>query len=236
MPGQMTPIHPVMYARIAGILYLVIIVLGLTGELALRSALMVEGDPVETAKNILAQPSLFRIGFMTDSVMVLCDIALAVLLFELLKPVNKTLALMALLFRLAQSSVLALNLLNYYAAILVLESGYLASFLEPNQLWSLALLFLDLHGHGYDLGLILFGAHCLVLGYLLMQSGYFPRALGYLVMAAGVTYLVGSYTRFVFPAYVATVSPIYLVAIFSEASFCLWLMFKGVNLEPKILS
>jgi hypothetical protein len=80
------------------------------------------------------------------------------------------------------------------------------------------------------LGLILFGVHCLLLGYLIAKSLYLPKAIGYLVMAAGVTYLIGSYTRFLFPDFVGAVSPIYVVAIVSELSLCLWLLIKGVDL------
>lgn len=222
---------PLVYARAAGVLYLVIIVLGLFSEMFVRSSLVAPGDAAETASKILASEGLFRAGFVADSFMFLSDVALAVLLFVLLKPVSNTLALIALLFRLTQSAVIALNLLNYYAAALILKSaGYAAAF-EDAQRHALSSLFLDLHSHGYDLGLILFGVHCLILGYLIAKSLYLPRALGYLVMAAGVTYLVGSYTRFLLPDFVGVVSPIYLIAIVSELSLCLWLLIKGVNLE-----
>ncbi|MGG6239741.1 DUF4386 domain-containing protein [Nodosilinea sp. AN01ver1] len=130
-----------------------------------------------------------------------------------------------------QTAVIALSLLNYCAAILLLQSSGYTSVLDTAQLNSLALLCLDLHSYGYDLGLILFEVHCLILGYLIAKSLYMPRLLGYLVMAVGVTYLVGSYTRFLSPDFVETLSPIYLIAIISALSLCLWLLVKGVNLE-----
>jgi hypothetical protein len=222
---------PLVYARAAGVLYLIIIVLGLFGEMFVRSSVISPGDAAATASNILAAEGLFRAGFLADSIMFLCDVALAVLLFVLLKPVNKTLALVALFFRLTQTAVIALNLLNYYAAVLLLKGPSYASAFGAAQLDSLSSLFLDLHGHGYDLGLILFGVHCLFLGYLIAKSLYMPKALGYLVMAAGVTYLIGSYTRFLFPDFVQAVSPIYVVAIIAELSLCIWLLIKGVNVD-----
>ncbi|MEL6900604.1 MAG: DUF4386 domain-containing protein, partial [Cyanobacteria bacterium J06606_4] len=79
--------------------------------------------------------------------------------------------------------------------------------------------------------LILFGIHCLVLGYLIARSLYMPKTLGYLVMSAGMTYIVGSYTRFLFPDFVETLAPIYVVALVSEVSLCLWLLIKGVHLD-----
>ena len=222
---------PLFYARAAGFLYLIIIVFGIYGEMFVRSGLIVPGNPTETASNIITSQGLFRVGFLADSIMFLSDIALAVLLYTLLKPVSQIAALMAMCFRLAQTTVIALNLLHYHAAMLLLNgSGYSAAF-GTNQLSALAAFFLDLHGHGYDLGLLLFGLHCLLLGYLIFKSGYLPKTLGVLIVASGFTYLIGSYTRFLFPEYVAAVSPIYIVAIVSELSLCLWLLMKGVSLQ-----
>ncbi|MBD3367159.1 MAG: DUF4386 family protein [Candidatus Eisenbacteria bacterium] len=224
-------VSPRLLARSAGVLYLVIIVFGLFGELSVRSGLVVPGDVAATATNIVASGGLFRLGFLTDSVMFLCDVALAVLLYVLLRPVGKTVALVAMCFRLTQTAVIALNLLHYHAAMLALSGrAYTASF-GPDQLNALASFFLDLHSHGYDLGLLLFGVHCLLLGYLIYRSGYLPKVLGVLLVAAGFTYLIGSYTRFLVPQYVQTVAPIYAVAIIAEVGICLWLLIRGVNVE-----
>ena len=200
---------PVLQARIAGLLYLVIIIFGLSGELFIRSRLIVSGDAQATAANIVAAPGLFRAGFLTDSIMIVSDIGLAVLLYALLVPVNKIVALVAMCFRLAQSAVLALNLLHYHAAGMLLNGSY-PSIFGVARADSLALFFLDLHAHGYDLALLLFGCHCLLLGYLLYRSQYLPRLLGVLATAAGIVYLIGTYTRFLAPAHVDAVAPIYM--------------------------
>jgi hypothetical protein len=222
-------ISPQRLARMAGLLYLVIIVLGLTGELVVRAGIVANGDAAATAANIRASAGLFRFGFFADSVMLLCDIALAVLLYVLLRPVSKTLALMAMCFRLVQAALIGGNLLHYHAAIIALGSPEYAALLGAEELNALAALFLDLHSHGYDLGLLPFGLSCLLLGWLVYRSGFLPRTLGVLLAAAGIVYLVGSYTRFLFPAHVETVMPIYLVAIVAESAMCLWLLFKGVD-------
>ena len=222
---------PQLYARVAGVLYAIIIFFGIFGEMFVRSSLVVQGDAAATASNIMAARGLFRVGFLADSIMFLSDVALAVLLYVLLKPVNKVVALAAMCFRLAQTAVLALNLLHYHAAILLLTgSGYSAAF-GSEQLNALTSFFLDLHAHGYDLGLLLFGLHCLLLGYLVFKSRYLPKGLGVLLVAAGITYLIGSYARFLFPDYVGAVAPMYIVAIVSEVSLCLWLLVKGVNMQ-----
>jgi hypothetical protein len=231
MKGIAGTTSPLICARWAGVLYLVIIASGIFAELFVRATLMVSGNAAATAANLANAPGLFRAGFLADSIMVLSDVALAVLLYVLLKPVSKLVALMAMCFRLAQTAVLALNLLNYHAAGMLLHgSGHVAA-LGTNQRDALAYFFLDLHSNGYDLGLLLFGIHCLLLGYLIFRAGYLPKLLGVLVSAAGFAYLIGSYTRFLFPDYVAAVSPVYLVAIVSEVSLCLWLLVKGVDVH-----
>ena len=222
---------PQVYARSAGVLYLIIIVFGISAELVLRSSLIVPGDAAATAGNILASETLFRLGFAADSVVFISDVALAILLYGLLAPVDKTLSMIAAAFRLTQAAVLGFNLLHHHAALLILSGpGYMAG-LTSDQLDALALLMLDLHAYGYDLGLLFFGASCLVLGYLIARSGYFPRLLGYLVIAAGFAYLIGSYTLFLLPEFAAAIEPIYVVCIVSEVALCLLLLIKGVNLE-----
>lgn len=217
------------YARVAGWLYLVIIVCGIGSEVFIRSSLIVEGDAMATASNILASDSLFRLGFVADSIMLLSDVAVAVLFYVLFKPVSNTLALMAAAFRLTQASILGFNLLNYYAAALLLNGTVYVGVFEPGQLHALASLFLELHSHGYDLGLVFFGLSNLILGYLLIKSGYFPSWLGYGLIAAGVVYLAGSFVRFVLPDYSAVMEPVYLIPLIAELAFALYLVVKGAG-------
>ena len=220
---------PKRVARAAGFLYLVIIALGLTGELVVRSGIVVPGDAAATATNILEAEGLFRFGFVADSVMLLADIALAVLLYVLLRPVSKTLALLAMCFRLVQAAIIGGNLLHYHAALVALVGPAYGAAFPPDQLAAVAALSLELHSHGYDLALLPFGINCLLLGYLVYRSGFLPRIFGVLLAAAGVVYLVGSYTRFLFPAQVDTVAPLYVVAIVAESAMCLWLLVRGVD-------
>lgn len=220
------------YARVAGLLYLIIIVFGISSEALIRSSLIVKGDAAATATNIMASQFLFRFGFAADSIMLLSDVAIAVLFYILLKPVSKPLALTAAALRLTQASILGFNLLNYYAALLLLTgTGYSTAF-DENQLYALVMLYLDLHSNGYDLGLLFFGLSNLVLGYLLIKSYYFPSILGYGLIAAAVVYLIGSFTRFLFPAYSSFITPAYIVPLIAELSFCLWLLVKGIKVRP----
>jgi hypothetical protein len=219
----------VVYARAAGLLYLIIIVFGIFSEVFVRSSLIVAGDATATAHNILESEALFRIGFAADAIMLLSDVAIAVLLYVLLRPVNKTLALAAAAFRLTQAAVLGFNLLNYYGALLLLTGTDYAAAFDADQLHTQAMLFLDLHSHGYDLGLLFFGISNLILGYLVIKSTDYPGVLGYGLIAAAAVYLAGSLTRFLLPDYVSFIEPIYIVPLVAELSFCLWLLVRGVK-------
>jgi hypothetical protein len=148
LANQSNNVPPLLYARIAGILYLIIITLGIFSEVFIRSSLIVADDATATAANIMASKSWFRLGFVADAIMLLSDVAIAVLLYALLKPVNKTLALITTAFRLTQAAILGLNLLNYYGALLLLTGAGYAAVFETDQLYALVMLLLDLHSHG----------------------------------------------------------------------------------------
>jgi hypothetical protein len=108
----MNDVKPQVYGRIGGILYLVIIVAGATGELIARGSLVVSRNPATTAANILASPHLWRGGVAGDLVMHVCDVGLMLVFDVLLRPVSRNFALLAILFNLVQTAVLVSNKLN----------------------------------------------------------------------------------------------------------------------------
>ena len=166
------------YARVAGILYLIIIVCALFSEVIVRSGMVVPGDAIATASNISRSEFLFRVGLVSDLIAFLSDVVVAVLLYILLRPVSQVLSLTAAGFRLTGTAIYGVNLLNHLAPLLLLGgSGFLGVF-DRGQVEGLALFFLELHGHGYDLGLVFFGGHCLAIGYLLYKSDFVPKILG----------------------------------------------------------
>ena len=225
--SESSPFRSVPHARLAGVLYLAIIALGLFSELAVRSTLIVRGDAAATAANIAGAERLFRIGFAADLIVFLCDVAVAALLYFMLRPSGKTLSLTAAAFRLTGTAIYGANLLNLLAPLLILGgSGSFAMF-APERLQALALIFLDLHRHGYDLGLVFFGVHCLAIGALLLRSISFPRILGVLMALAGLGYLIGSFTLFLFPESAGAVAPVYAAPLVGELAFCLWLLIRG---------
>ena len=217
------------YARIAGLLYLFIIVCGIYSEVFIRSELIINGDSSATVANIMNSKARFLSAFIADSIMLLSDVAIAVLFYILLKPVHKTLALSATVFRLVQASVLGLNLLYYYATLLLLNGSVYSDAFESDKINALVMLLLEMHSYGYDLGLVFFAVSSFILGYLVVKADYFPSVLGYGLMAAAGVYFIGSYTRFLFPEYLPLVEPLYMVAFVAELSFCLWLLIRGIR-------
>jgi hypothetical protein len=231
MKSQTFEASPQVYARIGGILYLMIIIAGALGEIFIRGKLIMSGDAISTANNIMASQSLWRIGIAGDILMHVFDIPLMLAFYVLLKPVNKNLALLAMLFNLIQTAVLVANKLNLLMPLFLLgNADYLKAF-EPNQIYALMYVFIKAHDYGFGIGLIFFGFACLIYGYLLFRSGYFPRTLGVLMAIAGLSYLANSFTLILAPAYAGTILPILVLALIGELSLCLWLIVKGVNVQ-----
>jgi len=231
MAQQTARISPQLYARSCGVLYLYIFIAGSFAELGVRSKLIVSGDAAATAANIIASESLFRFGFSGELLHLACDVAVAILLYALLRPVDRYIALLAAFMRLVCDVILATASLSHFAALHLLGgSEYLKTF-QPDQLQSLALLAMNLHGDGYAISLVFFGFACLSLAYLIFRSGYLPRTIGSLMAVAGACYLVNSFAHFLHPATGAALFNVgILVPCFvAELSLTLWLLVRGVN-------
>jgi hypothetical protein len=219
---------PQLYIRTAGILYLIIIIAGIFGQLLVRNKLLVYGDATTTANNIMHSELLWRVGIAGDLIMHILDLPVMILLYYLLRPVNKKLALLNLSFNLIQTAVLAVNKLNLLAALFFLgDSDYLKSF-RPDQLNTLSYLSIKLHDFGFAIGLIFFAFVCLIEGYLIFKSGYLPKTLGILMAIAGLCYVINSFALIIAPQFsnIALLLPCFI----AELSLTLWFIFKGVNL------
>ena len=230
MNTRAAEISPGAYARIGGIAYLIIIVAGLLGEMFVRNAMIVSGDPAATAGNIIASPLLWRLGIAGDLIMHVCDAIVMLVLYVLLRTVNRNLALLALIFNLIQTAVLVANKMNLLMPLFLLgDANYLKAF-DPKQLQALAYLSVKAHGYGFGIGLIFFGFVCLVNGYLIFKSGFFPKVIGVLMQIAGLSYLINSFALILAPSLENAIFPAILIPPFiGELSLCLWLIIKGVN-------
>lgn len=218
------------YARIGGILALISLVAGGFGEAFVPSVLIVPADATATANNIIASNSLFRVGFASYLVEGLCDVTLTMVLYALLRPVHRDLALLATFFRLVGTAGFAVAELFYFAASAIVGGAdYLKTF-STDQLNTLALLSLKMSGHGAGIFMMFYGAGSVLLGYLIFRSGCLPRLLGVLLAISGVGFVTRTFVGILAPAYA---SPILLMpAALAALALTLWLLVKGVDV-PK---
>ena len=233
MTDRTVETSPQLYARIGGVLYLIIIVVGLFDEAFVRNRIIVSGDATATAANIRSLESLWRFGIAAEFFLLICAVALTLIFFVLLRPVSRDLALLAVFFNLVSLAVEAAVQLYLLGALFPLgKAEYLRAF-EPEQLYALASLSVKSHSYGFGVALIFFGCVCLIDGYLIFRSGYFPKTIGVLMTIAGLSYLTNSFALILVPTFANRIFPAVLVPAFvGEASLCLWLLVKGVNV-PK---
>lgn len=220
-----TPIQT--YARIAAVLGLLTFVAGGFGEAYVPSALIVSGDAAGTARNIVASDWLFRLGFTGYLVEALCDVGLTWVLYILLRPVHPELALLAVLFRLISTAGFAMAEVLYFAAAPILGgSAYLKTF-SPDQVHTLALLWLKVSGFGQGLFSMFYGVASVLLGYLIFRSSFLPRMLGVLLVIGGLGFVAKTFLSVLAPAYASSflLVPTAVAWLF----LTLWLLVKGVD-------
>jgi hypothetical protein len=219
-------------ARVGGVLYLIIIAIGALGEAAVRGSIIVPGNATATAANLRSMEWLWRLGVAGEVVLLVCATVLAVILYVLLRPVSRDLALVAVLLNLvciAVEGVAAVSLAS--ALVPVSNAAYLNAF-PPAQLDLMAMLSIRAHSTGFGIGLIFFGFECLVLGYLIVRSGYMPRSIGVLMQIAGVCYAINSFALLLSPPLSSRLFPaILLPSLIAELSLALWLVVKGIRAE-----
>jgi len=217
-------------ARIAAILTLLIVVLAPFSMLYIPTTLVVPGDAATTANNIIDSQGLFRAGMVSDSIVFLIETVLTVLLYVLIKPVNKTLSLAAAFSRLAMTVIQGINLLNHFVVLLLLSGASYLTVFAPDQLQAFALLFLNAHETVTFIWGLFFGLHLLIFGYLVYKSGYLPKFLGITLLVVALCYFIQDFGNVLLPQYKALFTSIGSLA-FLEIVFPLWLLIKGVNAE-----
>jgi hypothetical protein len=223
---------PRVKARLAGTLYAISgVPAGFSVFVFLK--LVVRGDPAATATNILGSEGLFRLGFVAEIVGILFFVGAVLFLYELFKPVNRSLALLLVFFSLIGSAIQALDSLADIAALLLLKGGSGLTAFTTGQAQALALVFLRMHMLVYDLALVFFGVFSILIGTLVLQSTFVPRILGVLMAIDGLGYLTVSFATFLSPPFAAHLYPYlpFLTALLGEVSLMLWLVVKGVNTQ-----
>ena len=222
-------------ARIAGIGYLIMAFLGIFANFTVLEGLIIPDDAAQTATNIMDSEGLFRAGIVSFIIIAMLDVLVAWGLHVLLQPVNKSLSLLAAWLRIVYAGILAIAVLNLLMVMQVLSGiDYLTGF-DTAQLQAQAMLFLDAFSLGWLIGLVFFGLHLLVFGYLVYQSNYMPRILGIFLMVAGAGYIIDSLAHFILSNYTDYES-IFLVivavpSLVGELSVTFWLLLRGGKIE-----
>jgi Domain of unknown function (DUF4386) len=218
------------YARAGGALYLIIIILGLLGEAVIRGSLIVSHDAAATARRIVESEFLWRLGVAGQLVLLICAVALTLIWYVLLRPVNRNLALLVVFFALISLAAETVSALYLQATLAPLSAAAYLKDVDPQQLHALAYLSIVSHAYAFGVALIFFGVECLIVGYLVWKSGYFPKAIGAMMQIAGVCYLINSFSMVLSPSLANFLFPaILLPAFIGESAFCLWLLVKGVD-------
>ncbi len=217
---------PSVYARVAGAFYLYIIVVGIWAEMFVRSKLVVSGDSGATATNILSNEVLFRLGAAGELLHLAFDVCVAAIFYVLFRRVDRILAMIAALMRLACDLVLAVASVGHFAALRMIHGGDSLSGLDVGQRQALALFSMRLHGDAYAISLVFFSFACVSLGWLIVRSSLVPRLIGWMLMLAGVCYFVNSFAGFLgLPMNALILIPCF----FAELFLALSLLVKGVD-------
>jgi hypothetical protein len=218
---------PQILARIAALLYLVVISAGIIAQMVIGGQIIVDGDAAATANNILAQKDLFELGFTFYLIEMTCQIAQAVLFYILLKPVNRNVALLAMVFFLVGCTIKTLSRLFYIAPLLVLGSSPYLTIFSAEQLQALALLLLNVNNQAAGMALAFFGVSTFLNGYLIFRSAFLPRILGVLSMLGGLGWLTFLYPSLGNQLFMYLI----LLGLIGSVSLIVWLLAKGVNVE-----
>jgi Domain of unknown function (DUF4386) len=234
MPAPAAPARPALdrYARLAGLLYLTIIVTSILSLLLVDSRLVVDGDRAATAGRIAANETLFRAGLVYDMAMFASVVALAWALFIVLRGVDRDRALLALLWRMAEAVVGAVTvLLGVLVVLLVGNEGVRAAF-EPAQLHALVDVLLAARTVGYDVTIFFLSLGTVVYCGLLWRSRYVPRPLAGLGIVSFVLMPVGVVVSLLLPRYQDLAMAAWAPGIVFEVAIGVWLLLHGVRTSP----
>lgn len=219
--------------RLAGLLYLVAMATGLFAEFYVRfpSSLVVGGDAAATASNIMAHERLYRIGIANNILTFSIDVVLIWALYVILRPVNRNLALLAVFFRLVETTIACVAIINSYVAMqFISDADHLKAF-DSNQIQALSVLH-DTYALTFNVVAIFLGLGSTIFNYLLFKSGYIPKALAIWGIFSSVLLLISQFVIIIFPEIEKTIIPAcYGPIALDEIALGFWLLIKGANIR-----
>jgi hypothetical protein len=235
---ERNPMHPLKKAaRIAGAIYLSLVLIAPFAMLYVPGKLIVRGNAAATADNILAHETMFRLSIFGDLIGHVIFICLAIALYRLLSRVNNTWALLMVSFVLVSAAVGFLNALNNIAAVILFRGGEFLTVFDKPQRDALAMLFIRLHSQGEFISEIFWGVWLFPFGLLVFRSGFLPRLLGVWLIIACIAWIALSITAQFFPYNYETAFAWLQPAFFAEMAIMLWLLIRGAkvpSLTPAI--
>jgi hypothetical protein len=215
-------------ALVAGLGLLIMTIAAPFAELYVFPKLVVPDNAAQTVRNILANKSLFVSGIIGYLITFICDILVAWALYLLLKSVNTGLSILTAWFRLVYTVVALAALLNLVTVFRMLHTAEYSALMGSDQLAVQVKILLAAFRSGWHFGLIFFGLHLGLLGYLVFMSTYIPRTLGILLIIAGLGYLVTSLRPYLFPNLNLDAAQ---YTFYGELIFMLWLLVKGSRIK-----
>ena len=216
-------------ARIAGAVYLSLVLTAPFSLLYIPGKLIVRGNAAATANNILTHEMLFRVCIVADLFSSVIFICLGLALYRLLSSVNKMWAGAMVTLVLVSATIGFMNVLNNIAALTLFRGADFLAVFEKPQRDALAYLFVRLHNQGQFINEIFWGLWLLPFGLLVFRSGFLPRFLGIWLMLGCFAYLVLSLTALLFPPYYEAAFPFAQPFLFGELAIVLWLLIKGAK-------
>lgn len=216
-------------AKVVGFTYLFAMITAIFG-FYVRGHVVVPGNAVETAHNIMASELLFRLGIASDLFTFVTDIVLITAIYVVLRPVNGTIALLSVFWRLMETAVLVVVTLNGFDVLRLLSGADDWQVLGTNQLQALARLSLNAYGTGYNVGFVFLGLGSAAFGYLWFKSNYIPRALATLGVFSSLLLATCNFAFIIFPSLAMRIGPVSMapMGVF-EVTMGYWLLVKRLR-------
>jgi hypothetical protein len=211
--------------RILAALYLFVIIAGVTAQSFISDRLIVGGDAARTAANILANKSVYRLGFTIFMLEMVAQLAVTAMFYDLLKPVNRSAARVSAIIGFTAAGIKTFARVFYYAPLFLLGGASYLSAFQPAQLEALSLAFLKINSQGAAVALVFFGFETLIQGWLLFKSEFLPRFLGVLSMISGLGWLTFLWPPLGSQSFIGVA----LFAIVGVIATTGWLFIRGVD-------
>lgn len=215
-------------ARIAGLWYLLLVIVGIYGILYVQSEILVHGNAAGTTHNILSHQFLFRTGIFSSILGNFIFLFLVLALYRLFKQVNTRIAKLMVLLVLVQLPISFMLELFNFVSLMILK-GETMKGLQPAQKQDFAMLFLNIHTYGLNILEVFWGIWLIPFGYLVYKSGFIPRIIGVLLIIGGIGYMADNFVYILLPEYPSFISGFVPLASVGEIAIMLWLLIKGAN-------